>query len=399
MKSIILTGLDVGSGSVKGLCCRKDLKRGNIEVLSQAESPCFGVRNGEVVKPEQVSKSIHKVKLELSRKKDFKVRDVLVNVSGSHLFSLSSQGIVSVSRADQKISREDVQRVLKAAEAVNIPSNKEILQVFTKEYIIDGEAGIKDPLGLQGIRLESRVLLVGIFSPILDNLENAVHGAGLRIADRVLSPLACARAVLTKEQKELGVALLDIGFGCTSLSVFEKGDLVDFVSFPLGSSNITNDIAIALRTEIQTAEEIKRRHACFGKHKKGSKEKIKIPEKELEFSKKFLRDIVESRMAEIFSHAQKALKKISGDEPLPSGVILTGGGSKLPGIADFGKQRFKLPCKKGEMHEIKGIEDERFAVCCGLILTGFDMEEKGAERKPSSGAGQKIKRIFKSFLP
>lgn len=399
MKSITLTALDVGGGSVKGLCCRKDLKRGNIEVLSQAESFCFGVRNGEVIKPEQVSKSIYKVKLELGRKKDFKIRDVLVNISGNHLFSLSSQGVVSVSRADQKISKEDVERVLKAAEAVNLPSNKEILQVFPKEYIIDGEAGIKDPLGLQGIRLESKVLLVGIFSPILDNLENAVHGAGLKISDTILSPIASSRAVLTKEQKELGVALLDIGFGCTSLSVFEKGDLLDFAVFPLGSSNITNDIAIALRTEIQTAEEIKRKYASLRTSKKGSKEKIKMVEKELEFSKKFLRDIVESRVTEIFSHAQKALKKISGDEPLPSGVILTGGGSKLPGIVDFGKQKFKLPCKKGEISEIKGIEDERFAVCCGLLLTGFDMEEKGVERKSSSGVGQKLKRAFKSFLP
>jgi len=418
MKSLILTALDIGTGSVKGLVASKDFKTGTIGLLAQAQCPCFGVRNGEVVRPEQVSQSVERVKNDLSEKAGVKIKDVLVSINGAHIYSVPSQGLVSVSRADQKISREDIQRVVKASQAVNLPSNKEILDVFPREFIVDGEGGIKEPLGLQGIRLEVKVILACLFSPVLENLERAVLETGLSIIDVVPSPLSSARAVLTKEQKELGVVMLEIGAGTSSVAVYEKGDLVDFAIFPIGSGNITNDIAIGLRTEIKTADSIKKEFAVLrstvdvdksAKSKPAKKsvnsDKIEISEKSLVFSKKFLNGIVSARMGDIFLQAQKSLKKITAGEILPSGIVLTGGGSGLPGIIEYTKQKFKLPCRLGSVREINGIDNPEFVNAVGLLLTGFDMESKETYTSVSTGGksgrglGGKVKKVFKLFLP
>ena len=399
-KSITLTALDIGTGAIKGLCARKDLKEDKVEILAQAELPCLGVRNGEIVKPQEVSKAIRQVVANLAGKANIKIKEVLVNIGGSHLFSVASQGLVSVSRADQKISKEDIARVIKEAEAVNLPSNKEVLDIFPQEFIVDGEGGIKDPMGLEGIRLESKVLLVCVFSPVLENLEVAIEEAGLDVDAVYLSPLASARAVLTDEQKELGVALVDIGFGTTSIAVFEKGEMVNFNIFPVGASNITNDIAIGLRTEIKTAEKIKRDFGTLKPSiKKGSKEKIKIPETMTEFSRKFLKDIIESRVGEILNEVDKSLKKISRAEPLPAGIVLTGGGAKMPGIVEFSKQKFKLPGRLAEFSRIKGLDETQFSTALGLLLLGFDVAQ--GEGSSSSGGSfcRRLKRIFKVFLP
>jgi len=401
MKPQIITALDIGSGSVKGICA-KIFDNGILEVIAHAQRTCFvGVRAGEVIKPEEVAKVIQRVKSELSKKANIKIRRVLVNIGGGHIQTVPSQGLVSVSRADQKISKEDIERVLKAAEAVNLPSNKEILECFPKEFIIDQEGGIKDPLGLEGIRLEVKVLLATIFSPVFNNLQQAVETAGLEIANISLSPLAVSRAVLSQEQKELGVFLVDIGFGTTSVCAFEKGDLLDFVVFPIGSSHITNDIAIGLRAEIQTAENIKQEYGTLipPVSPKAAKEKIKLPEKEIEFSRKFLKDVVESRVLEIFTEVEKCLRKIAGSEPLPSGIVFTGGGSLLPGLVEFAKQKFKLPCRLGQTRDVKGVESEQFALCYGLALGFLKEGERRLEHKNNFSASNKIKRVFKLFLP
>lgn len=400
MKSLTLTALDIGTYSIKGLVARKNFPTGEIEILAQAEKPSFGVRNGEVVKPIEVGEIIAQVQDELSRQAERKIKEVLVNIGGAHLFSILSEGVISVSRADQKISPEDIRRVIQQAQAVNLPSNKEVLDIFPKEFIIDGEGGIKDPLGLTGLRLGVKVLLCCLFSPILENLKNALSVSGLQILDIIPSPLAASRSQLTPQQKELGVLLIDFGAGTTSLLVQEKGDLVDFVIFPLGSANITNDIAICLRTEISTAERIKREFATLKSDgKKRKKEKIKIPERSLSFSASFLKNIVEARVSEIFSQVQKALKKISKENHLPAGIVLTGGGAQLPGLVEFAKQKLKLPCRLGSSQEFPQPLDFQFLTCAGLLLSGFDSLEKGKERGFQEGFFEKLKRIFKIFLP
>ena len=409
MKSTILTALDIGTNSVKALIGKSNPKEESFEILAMAQISSAGVKKGEVIKVKKVIPVIQSSIAEVQKKSGLRVRKCIFNINGSHLSAVPSQGLVSVSRADEKISEEDINRVLHQAQAMNLPPNKEILDIFPKEFIVDGEGGIKEPLGLHGLRLEVRALLIYVFSPVLENLVQAIDSVGLQFDSNniVPSPLASAKACLNFEQKELGVALVDIGAETTGLAVFEEGDLIHFHIIPLGSANITNDIAIGLRTEIETAERIKKEFGSlsFLKKKKGkqkkTKEKIEIPEKSLVCSRKILENIIESRVSEIFSQIQKELKKISKQELLPAGVILTGGGSLLPGIEEYAKRVLKLPCRLAAPKNILGLpEDPSFSAAVGLLMEGWDLEKEGIKSGSfSGGLGERIRRIFKIFLP
>jgi len=397
-KRYTITGLDIGTEKIKVLVV--NFKNGELETVFKIEEDSEGIRRGVVVNSEQLTQLLTALFSKVEEGVGKKIGSVYLNLSGSHLFAIPSRGLVSVSRADTKISEEDIQRVLQNAQTISLSSNKEIFNVFPTEFIIDGEKGIKEPLGLKGVRLESEVLALGGFSPYLENLKNAVLASDLEISDMVPSPIAAARAVLTEKQKELGVALLDIGAGTSDLAVFEGGNLIYMAVLPIGSSNITNDIAIALKTDINIAERIKIEYgSCFLKGK-NTRHKIDIGEEEpIVFSQRFLTKIIGDRVSEIFEEANKELKKISKDKRLPAGIVLTGGGARLPKIAEFAKNKFHLPVRLGKQKIISGLEDNlSLATVSGLVLLGADLEEK----EPSGGGTglfSKIKKIFRIFIP
>jgi len=400
----LITGLDIGTSAIKTLVAQKSLNS-ELEVISQVQEPVSGTRKGVVIDTEEVSNILENILERVKTETGARINSVYLNVGGSHIFSTSSHGLVSVSRADQKISEEDVNRVLQAAQTFSLPSNKEIFDVFPREFIVDGEKGIKEALGMQGVRLEAEVLVLGGFSPYLKNLTQAVLNSDLQILDMIPSPIASARACLSPRQKELGVAILDIGAGTSGLAVFEEGDLIHLAILPIGSGNITNDIAIGLKTDIDVAERIKIEHgSCLLISTKAArkKEKIEIGEPEpLVFSQKQLVNIIEARVSEIFGEVNKELKKISREKLLPAGVILTGGGSKLPKIVELAKKELKLPCRLGKPQGFLDFEkDPSLATVCGLVLEGADLE---TERSPSmlrrTNLFSKLKRIFKIFIP
>jgi len=258
-------------------------------------------------------------------------------------------------------------------------------------------------LGLQGIRLEVEVLALGGFSPYLKNLTNSVLAADLQILDMIPSPIAEARAVLTPKQKEIGAAVLNIGAGTSGLAVFEEGKLMHMAILPIGSSNITNDIAIGLKTDIEIAERIKIEYGLCSFNGKDLRIKTEIGEEApLVISQKFLAKIIEARVLEIFSEITKELKNISREKALPGGIVLTGGGVKLPRIIDLAKREFKLPCKIGSpkgFAELK--EDPIFADVCGLVLSGADLEKEEGGRSifPDIKIGKTIKKLFRIFIP
>jgi len=428
MKNKIIVGLDIGTNSIKALVVEK---RGTEwEVLSSAQIPSFGLRRGAVVSVEDTVRNIQLLISKTERDCDRKINSVFVNIGGSHLYTTPSDGLISVSRADHVISQEDIERVLQATRAINIPLNEEVLDVFPREFIIDDQKGIKQPLGLIGVRLEAKVVLLCYFQSYFINLTQAVLNAKLQIDDIVPSPLAAARAVLTPQQKEIGVALIDVGSATTSLAVFEEGDLIHLAIFPLGSGNITNDIAIGLRTEVAIAEDIKKQHgACvitktdhLPVHEKKNRtparnvsrsdadggKKIEVFDKSypLSFTKKNLVDIIEPRVSEILDLMQKELKSIGRQELLPGGVVLTGGGVKLPKIKDLVKEQLKLPCQIGIPRGIVGLgEDPALATVTGLVLGGidFEIEEKGGILGLPlgflKGLNLRFKRMFRVFLP
>lgn len=404
-KTNLIAGLDIGSGTIKALLVARKEGEPDFEILFCGEEPSAGVRKGVVVDVDKTSRIIRILFDRIKEETGHRVSSVFVNIGGGHLCCALSRGMVAVSRADRNISKEDVDRVLQeAARAVSLPSNNEILETFSKEFIVDGAGGIKEAKGLQGGRLETEVLVLAGFTPYKNNLVQAVLEAGLQIADVVPGAFASSSVVLSQKQKDLGAAVLDIGAGTSELAVFEEGDLVHLAVFPIGSGNITSDIAIGLKTDVDVAEAIKIKLGSCVSTGKDKKEKVEVDgEDTLVFSRKTLAKIIAARVAEIFGETQKELKKISKQNLLPAGVVLTGGGAKLPGIVELAKKELKLPCRLGKMSAFKELEGKLdYATVCGLVYRGDGAESGWVFDKGhsfSDGFGSKIKRILKNFLP
>jgi len=384
IKGHLISGLDIGTHSIKALVVLKNPQEKDLEVVSQAEVENIGMRKGVVIDSNAVSQKIIEAVNICREGLERKIESVVISINGSHLLFLSGRGLVSVSRADQKISEVDIERALQASRSISLSTNQEILEVFPQEFIIDGQPGIKEVEGLRGIRLEAKTLCLAVFSPYLKNLSDSVLGADLEIEHILPSIIASAQAVLDQKEKELGVALIEIGAGTTSLAVFEEGNLIDAMVFPLGSNNITNDIAIILKTEIEEAENIKKSFIGFS----------------LRESRKAVSKIIEARTKEIFGEVNRELKK-AGKTKLPAGIVLTGGGAKLSKIVDFAKKELKLHCRLGLPKGFSPeIDDPSWSTVCGLVLEGAKIFE-GGDSLPFSEKRifKKIKAIFQTFNP
>lgn len=404
-KNKIIAGLDVGSGAVKILLALQKNDEADFEVIFKGEEPSSGIRRGVVIDVDRVSRIIQILVNKAIAESGRKINSVFVNIGGSHISSASSRGMVAVSRADKNISKEDIDRVLQeAVKAVSLPLNNEPLETFSKEFIIDGLGGIKSAEGLQGGRLETEILILSSFLPYKNNLVQAVLDAGLQISDIIPSSLAASSVVLSQKQKELGSAVLNIGAGTSELAVFEEGDLIHYVVFPIGSANITSDIAVGLKTDIDIAEAVKiQRGSCLFKGK-NKKEKIEgggdEGDEPLVFSQKILIKIIEARISEIFGEVEKELKKISRQNLLPAGIVLTGGGAKLPKIVELARKELKLPCRLGKISHFPELENDLdYAVVCGLVFSAGESEDRGSWQRSGLAGSGKIKRFFKSFLP
>ncbi|MBI2644444.1 MAG: cell division protein FtsA [Candidatus Wildermuthbacteria bacterium] len=400
MKLHSIAALDLGTHSLKMVVARQN-EGGEFEIVAAAQEPSSGVRKGTIVNPDEVAKKIGILMGKVESMASLPITEFVVNIGGGHIFITPSHGIVAVSRADGNVSQEDVERVLQAAQALSLESNKEVLDVIPKEFIVDGTGGLREVVGMKGVRLEVNVLALCAFSPYMKHLSDAVLSSGVGIADMVVSPLADAAAVLSPRQKEVGAAVIDIGAGTTGLAVFEEGDLIHTSVLPVGSENITNDIAIGLRVDPALAERIKLEYGILAS--KGKKiQKIALDNgTHFSFSQKLLSHIIEARINEIFQCIQRELKQVERQEKLPAGIILTGGGAKLPSLADFARKELKLSTKVGLPSGIVGFpEDPAFAVALGLLYRGIELQEYAPrtflEDNPFL---QRIKKVFRLFIP
>jgi len=395
-----IAALDIGTHTVKALVVNQK-NTDDLEVVFQTQRESKGVRRGIVVRPEDVSYILQDISRQMKTELNKKIDSLHVNIDGSHLFCQPSHGLISVSRADQKISEEDVQRVLQETRATSLPLNKEIFDVVPQEFVIDGVRGIKEARYLQGRILEAEVLVLGGFVPYLKNHTQAILNSDFQILDRIPSPIAAAGACLTEKQKELGSAIVDIGAGTSGLAVFKEGDLIHLAILPMGSANITEDIAVGFKAEMDLAERIKLEYGSCQIMKGQKLEKIKVEGDELlVFSQKQLLNIIVPRVSEIFGEINRHLKSISKEKSLPGGIILTGGGAKLPKIAEMAKKELKLPVRIGKPRGVLNLDDPIWSVSWGLILNGLNLE--GGENTLSDsleGIGSKIKKIFKVFIP
>ena len=403
-KPPLVVGLDIGSYATKILVAKERPDGRGFEVLGRGISLSSGVRKGVVNKRKKAIDTISEALDQAEKEAGREIDSAYVNINGSHIFCISSEGLVSVSRADQKISDQDLKRVIDAAKTFSIPSNKEIIEVVPQEYVVDDQGGIKEPLGLTGIRLEAKILAVGGFTPYIDNTSEVVLESGLEVNDIFLGSFAAAEAVLSDEEKELGVSVVDLGASTTSVSVFEDGEMIHTAVIPVGMQHIRNDIAIGLRVSIEAAEKILEE---MGSHILGEassrKKVVDIPGGDkVTFKEEELKNIAKARVEEIFELVDKELQEVDRSGLLPAGIVLTGGGAKMENLVSFVKKKTELPVRTGAPSTFyPSQEDPSLSTVCGLVQLGVKQTKgKGfIDFDFNSGLSRKIKKVFKIFIP
>ncbi len=413
-KEQIFVGLDVGSSTIRVVIGKQESEIGHPSIIGVGEAQSLGIRRGVIVDIDEAVSSISEALEKAERMTGLSIDHAVVSVGGAHISSQESHGVVAVARADGEVTENDVVRVVDASQAISIPSNREILHVIPKTFTVDGQKGIKDPVGMSGIRLEVDSQIIQASVPFIKNLTKCIMQAGIEIDDLVLAPLAGAQAVLNKKQKELGVAVIDLGGGTTGMVVFEESDLVMSTILPVGSTHITNDLAIGLRTSVDTAEKLKLQYA-YAEAKEVKKDLdvdlSKIDKQEDgKVSTKHIAEIVEARLEEIFDLVNKELKRVGKDGQLPAGVILTGGGAKLPGVVELAKKQLRLPVTLGTPGQvttvIDRVNDPAFATAVGLVLWANEYllgsshsVNKFAKKVLENDTVNRMRKWFKSFLP
>jgi cell division protein FtsA len=364
-------GLDIGSSAVRCVVGELSADSAIPTVIGFSRAENTGVRKGNIAHIEEVAEAIVKAVQEAERMSGRDIRMATVNVNGSHVEGVNSRGVVAISSPDRVIGLEDRMRVEEAATVVQLPANKEIIQVFAKNYRLDGQENIKDPVGMHGVRLEVDTHIIVASTPALRSLEQALQRAELRAGHRTVTSLAAGEAVLDRKQKESGVCVLDMGASTTNLLVIEDGEVEHVAVIPMGGIHITNDLAIGLKTDLDIAELIKLKHATLDKRVAGETSFV-VKGEEFRFDRDMMRLIVEARVDEILEFADHELKKIKRSRKLPGGVVLTGGSAQLPGLVDFTKEVMELPARLGSWKHIKrvvdGMDESEFAPAVGLML-------------------------------
>jgi cell division protein FtsA len=408
-------GVDIGTHKIA--IAVGQTREGLINIIGLATVPSTGLRKGTVIDPEEVVSSLSLALEEAQRISGTQITHALIGYGGTGVTTSISKGVVAISQPNGEIVEDDMARVVDSARSVALPPNQEIIHMFPTKFIIDSQEHTKNPCGMKGIRLETEAMVIGVPTANIKNLTKAVHQAGIDISAIVFNPIASSRTLLNKKQKELGVALIDIGAATTTMVVYEEGELIDAFVIPVGSSHITNDIAIGIKTTLEVAEKIKCQHLNAGLDKVKDSEKVdlsKISDQEEEkVSKKFLTEIVDSRLKELFGMLRKELKRVKRDNLLPAGVVLTGGGAKMPGIVAQAKENLHLPAQLGvPSMEIGGtidkLDDPSYSTSIGLALLGFEI---GTPERSSrkivfnikninlGGVVGKAKQLFKQLMP
>ena len=373
----IISGLDVGTSNIR-IVMGQRLPDGRLNIIGAAETPAEGISRGSIASVEDAVSCIAETIEKCERMTGLRIDKMVVGMSGSHIKTLSSKGVVAVAKANEQVEDSDVERALEVAESTTTLPNYEILHVLPISYNLDDQKGLKEPQGMSGVRLEVETQVVMALSSQVKNLTKVIYRTGVDIEYIVFSILANAEAVLTQKQKDLGVAVVNIGSATSSMIVFEEGNILHTAVLPIGAGHITNDLAIGLKTSVEVAEAVKIDHAQalsegISKHDEVDLHKYSETEKKGSYVyKKDIAEICEARMEEIFSMINDELKKIDRDGKLPAGVILTGGGAKLPLIVDLAKNIFNLPVFLGmpanRSFAIDKLNDLEYTTALGLVM-------------------------------
>ncbi len=395
----IIVGLDIGTSKV--VVAVAELKPdGRLQVIGLGQTSSEGLRRGVVVNIEATVQSIRRALEEAEMMAACRIGDVYTGIAGSHIKSVNSSGMVAIK--DREVSATDVARVIETARAVNIPTDQQVLHVLTQEFIVDGQEDIREPIGMSGVRLEVKVHIVTGAVSAAQNIVKCVRRCGLEVQDLVLQPLASSMSVLTGDEKELGVALVDIGGGTTDIALFTGGAIRHTAVIPIAGDQITSDIAMALRTPIPDAESIKQRYGVAKEVLADSNDRIEIPgvgdRAPRMLSRQSLAAVIEPRVEELFTLTHKVIRDSGYEEMLSSGIVLTGGTSLLPGIGELAEDVFLKPARigwptyEGSLSDV--IRNPRFATVIGLLIEAHSQRLRGRKAAAQSGSfKQTLKRM------
>jgi len=392
----LIVGLDIGTSKVVAIV--GDISaEGNIEVIGIGSYPSLGLKRGVVVNIESTVQSIQRAIEEAELMAGCQIHSVFTGIAGSHIRSLNSHGIVAI--REHEVTQADVDRVIDAAKAVAIPADQKILHILPQQFIIDAQDGIKEPIGMSGVRLESKVHMVTGSVSAAQNIIKCIRRCGLEVDDIILEQLASSYAVLTDDEKELGVCLVDIGGGTTDIAVFTHGSIRHTAVIPIAGDQVTNDIAVALRIPTQNAEVIKLKYACALRNLTDNEEMIDIPggtdRPARQLSRTTLAEVVEPRYEELFSLVQAELQRQGLEEVIGSGIVVTGGSAQMPGVIELAEDIFRMPVRLGLPRYVTGLVDVQrnpiYSTGIGLLLYG---RQQQLERHIDVSTGQRLSGVW-----
>lgn len=396
----MIVGLDIGTSKIVAIVAEVHMDK-RVEILGVGMHPSQGLKKGVVINIDSTVESIKRAVEESERMAGVKIKSVFAGIAGSHVRSLNSHGIVAIK--DSEVVKSDVDRVMDAARAIAIPADQHILHVLPQEYIIDNQEGIKYPIGMSGVRLEAKVHLVTASNSAAQNITKCIHQCGLQVEDIVLEQVASSYSVLSDDERDLGVCLIDIGGGTTDIAVFNDGSIRHTAVIPVAGDQVTNDIAVAFRTPTQYAEDIKVRYACALRQLANPGERIEVPgvgdRSARQLERQTLAEVVEPRYEELLNLVLDELRRSGFEEECAAGVVLTGGSSKMEGVVELAEEIFHMPVRLGMPQHVSGrgelMRNPIHATGVGLLLYGVNARENPqVELSERSGEDGLVKRFL-----
>lgn len=399
----LIVGLDIGTSKIVAIVAELQ-PEGTVKVIGLGQHISRGLKKGVVVNIESTMQSIQRALEEAELMADCKINNVYTGIAGSHIKSLNSHGMVKIK--DAEVSQMDVDRVIETARAIALPADQQILHILTQEFIIDGQEDVREPLGMSGMKLEVKVHIVTGAVAAAQNIVKCIKRCGIEVSDLILQPLASSLAVLTEDEKELGVCLVDIGGGTTDIAVFKQGAIRHTAVVPIAGDQMTNDVAVAFRTPTQSAEDIKVKHGCALRQLADPREIVEVPgvdgREPRQLSVQTLAEVLEPRIVELYELVLNELRRSGMEEMIASGIVITGGSAMMKGMVELGEEIFHMPVRMGLPRYVGGLSEvvsnPRYATGVGLVLMGKQQLERHISGQMESSSFGRMMDKMKSWF-
>jgi cell division protein FtsA len=399
----LIVGLDIGTSKIVAIVAELQ-PEGSLKVIGLGQSSSKGMKKGVVINIDSTVQAIQRALEEAELMADCKITSVFTGIAGSHIKSLNSHGMVKIK--DAEVTQADVDRVIETARAIALPSDQQILHILTQEFIIDGQEDVREPVGMSGMKLEVRVHIVTGAVSAAQNIVKCVKRCGLEVSDLVLQPLASSVAVLTEDEKELGVCLVDIGGGTTDIAVFKQGAIRHTAVVPIAGDQVTNDVAVAFRTPTASAEDIKIKHGCALRQLADPREIVEVPGVDgrdaRQLSVQTLAEVIEPRVVELYEFVLNELRRSGMEEMIASGIVITGGSSLMRGMVELGEEIFHMPVRLGMPRYVGGLSEvvgnPRYATGVGLVLMGQQQVEQHIQGQLESNSFERVWDKMRSWF-